>query len=355
MSTGYAYILDTPQSNSEGAATTRHPIARLGTYKDPRYGTFEITAKHYEQWRKNLHDIQHGRIPIDYDHGSDKTNGSTKAAGWIQELELDGDQVIADIEWTPEGADAVKNKYWQFVSPSFTNRYRDEQDRDQGAALVAVALTNRPFLRKNMPAINLSSVIDEIAERVEAATATGDTQSDMPRAEKESTSSSEDTTVKENEGTAMDKETKETVETVSLEQLAADADKVLLSQAELDQLTAKAERGEEAAKQLHQQTFMSAYEKASEEGRVDAKDETRERWQKLYDSNADVTLEALTTLPKVVSLNAPRGESGNPSTSEAPEGHDAERYELHQQAEAYADKHSVTYEDALTALENKGA
>lgn len=353
MDTSYTYILDTPNSTSaDGDATTsRHPIARLGTYKDPRYGKFEITPKDYEQWKKNLHSIQHGRIPIDYDHGSDKTNGSTKAAGWIKELELDGDQVIADIDWTPEGADAVKNKYWQFVSPSFTTRYRDEQDRDQGAALVAVALTNRPFLRKGMPAINLSQALDAVAERIEAGIATGDTQSDMPQAEKEST-------VNKDEGMAMPEKSTTaqleaaTIQAISLEQQAAAEGKVLLSQADLDDLTAKAEKGEEAAKQLHQQKFETAYDKASEEGRVDAKTETRERWEKLYDSNPSVTLDALADLPKVINLDAPRGENGK--VSDAPDGHDAERFELHQKAEAYAEKKGVSYEDALIALDSEG-
>jgi hypothetical protein len=147
-----AFLLDAPT-----AATSRHQIARLGSYADKRYGNFGITSEQVASWQRNLAELQNGTVAIDYDHASDKPGGSTKAAGWISNISIDGDKVLADVEWTPDGKDAVAKKYWRYFSPTFVDHYKDEQGKDVGPALIGTALTNRPFLRRGMPAINLSA------------------------------------------------------------------------------------------------------------------------------------------------------------------------------------------------------
>ena len=43
------------------------------------------------------------------------------AAGWFKGLELreNGDELWGEVEWTPKAAEAIRNKEYRFVSPSF--------------------------------------------------------------------------------------------------------------------------------------------------------------------------------------------------------------------------------------------
>jgi hypothetical protein len=146
---------DIPQLGSGRTPASRIVVARLGTYKDPRYGTFQITEKDFEGWSTNLRDTFGGRVSIDYDHSSDRGKG-TRAAGWIVGLERQGKDVIADVEWTPRGAKAIRDGSYKFISPTYTSHYTDETGTDRGRALVGAATTNRPVLRRGMPTLTLS-------------------------------------------------------------------------------------------------------------------------------------------------------------------------------------------------------
>lgn len=327
-----AFIADVPADitldNGE-TVTSEHPIAVLGSYKDPRYGKFAVTEKDYRSWVKNMADLQDGRIPIDYDHAPEK-GGATKAAGWITALKLAGEKVIASIEWTAEGAQSIRDRYWLYVSPSFTDHYTDEQNKDRGPALLGVALTNRPFLRRGMPAISLSRDTNEFSLAETDLSNRRDIHDEMPD---------------DNEQTG---EPTVTPEPKTLDQMAKDEGKILLDSGQYEELQARIKTGEDAAKQLHEQTFTAAYKKALSEGRVDAKDETKENFRKLYDANPTVTLDVIAGLDKVVKLDSAGGETG--STVDAPEGVDAERFELDRKARAYADEHKVDYTVALSKV-----
>ncbi len=157
-----------------GPIQARIPIAKVGRYKDRRYGKFAITEAQAEGWGRNLRETFGGRVPIDFDHSPEKGRGS-EAAAWIVglaigtgatfkaedaqqfgELDDDTEYVVANTEWTPQGAQAVRDGRWRYVSPTFHDRYRDESGADRGPALLGAGLTNRPFLRKGMPAITLT-------------------------------------------------------------------------------------------------------------------------------------------------------------------------------------------------------
>lgn len=329
---GYTFITDIPAEITLDDATdtptkSEHPIAVLGSYKDPRYGKFAVTEKDYRSWVKNMADLQDGRIPIDYDHAPEKGAGS-KAAGWITALKLAGEKVVATIEWTVEGVQAVKDRYWLYVSPSFTDHYTDEQDRDRGPALLGVALTNRPFLRRGMPAISLSQ--DGFAEH--DLDARRDSRNEMAA---------------ENE-TPEGKEAELVTETKTLDQMAKEEGKILLDSGQYEDLQARIKVGEDAAKQLHEQTFVAAYDKALEEGRVDAKEETKSNLRELYDANPAVTLDVIAGLGKVVTLDSAKGDGGE--SADVPEGVDADRFELDRKAKSYAAEHNVDYVVALSKV-----
>jgi hypothetical protein len=136
------------------ATTSKITIARLGTYKDPRWGTFSISEKDFEGWSTNLASTFGGAVSVDFDHSSDRGRG-TEAAGWIVGLERQGKDVVADVEWTPRGAAAIRDRSYRHISPTFTSHYVDEFGKDRGRALLGAACSNRPVLR-SLPTLSLS-------------------------------------------------------------------------------------------------------------------------------------------------------------------------------------------------------
>jgi phage I-like protein len=154
----HALLLDAP-----GTPTRQIQIARLGPVSDERYGDFSITRANAKNWAKNLSRLPGGRALCDFEHRSEKRPRDSQAAGWITGINLDGDRVMADIEWTPRGRKAVSSKRYLFVSPAF-GPYRTEDGAEHDDCLVSVALTNKPKL-DSLPALTLAA-----PERLEAAT-----------------------------------------------------------------------------------------------------------------------------------------------------------------------------------------
>jgi hypothetical protein len=137
-----------------GPARSRTAIAKLGKFKDGRYGTFTITRKDFDGWQRNL-SLFGGEVPVDVDHSPEK-RGVTEAAGWIKGLELGDDGIVwADIEWTALGEQALREKRYRFMSATFHNNLPDETGKRHGPALQGAALTNRPFL--SLPAVTLDA------------------------------------------------------------------------------------------------------------------------------------------------------------------------------------------------------
>tara|TARA_R110000796_G_scaffold45616_14_gene110310 strand:- start:1805 stop:2872 length:1068 start_codon:yes stop_codon:yes gene_type:complete len=84
-----------------------------------------------------------GMLPIDFGHGMDGLSGSdSRAAGWITGLSLNGDRIMANVEWSSAGEEALKGRVYRFISPTFTVF---EGTREAGLILRA-GLTNNPAL-----------------------------------------------------------------------------------------------------------------------------------------------------------------------------------------------------------------
>lgn len=84
-----------------------------------------------------------GMMPIDFDHALD--DGGSKdgrAAGWITGLEVVGDKIVASVDWTVAGREALQGKLYRFISPVFyTNPTNGEVTH-----LARAGLTNYPAL-----------------------------------------------------------------------------------------------------------------------------------------------------------------------------------------------------------------
>lgn len=149
----FAILLDAPAT-----PVTRMQVAEIADgFKDPRYGEFSITEAEARDWAKNLAALPGGRALIDEDHKSDKPSPhrNTEASGWITGLDVDGDKVFADVNWTPKGEAAIDEQRYLFFSPAF-GKHTNEKGEEFPNTLTGGALTNKPFLSK-MPMITLAS------------------------------------------------------------------------------------------------------------------------------------------------------------------------------------------------------
>ena len=147
----------TPSIELKEAGSKPIQIMKTGKFNSQRYGEFTITQDTYKEILSNFEGS--GKIPLDFNHGSGKTDPEqAKAGGWIQELFVDGDKLMAKVEFTEKAREYVANSEYRFISPEFVRNFvnpDDPEKKEVGAKLLAVALTNRPFLR-GMKEISLS-------------------------------------------------------------------------------------------------------------------------------------------------------------------------------------------------------
>jgi len=353
-----AFLLDTPITLDAGEnPTSRIQVAELGSFSDPRYGRFAITLAMVDSWRKNLAGYFGGEIAVDYDHATDR-GGSSEAAGWIKSLSVDGNQVWANVEWTPEGAKAVREKRWRFISPTFTESAKDKAGRQLGSTLHRVALTNDPFLR-GMAAVTLSAARPEFAERLDEP---ADSRPSMPDFDTKKLATAlgvDDDETKILAAVADLKAAAEKIpETPDLKVLAAaNPDVVLLTKGEHAKLKGEADaagalavRVQSLETETAEAKFTLAFDTAFNEGRLDAKPETRTLYKDLYDAAPEQALKLLAAAPKIVNT-VPKGTGGSADAGDAPEGTDPESYELDKRVTAYMAEHKINdYVIALSAV-----
>lgn len=145
-------------------------VAVVGDFVSPLYGEFSITKKDLRSMLDNfdsgVHPVPPTKLCMDYDHLSERPDapGDGKAAGWFEELELraNGKELWARIEWTADGAEAIRKKEYQFVSPSYHPAFTTPANVEAGCTLLAAAITNRPFLQ-GMDPLSLSSTFEGLA------------------------------------------------------------------------------------------------------------------------------------------------------------------------------------------------
>ena len=160
--------------------------ATLGTYKHPK-GEFTIDEKMLRSFVSNFETGYPSKVPVDYDHGTtsgiaDGTN-IVRKAGDIAEMRavLSEDDMTPEIKavvdkynarraelkvkskkpnpyglwvrWLPttKGLDTVKNREYTEMSISFVDDLEDNKGATQGPTILAVALTNTPFLDEMIP------------------------------------------------------------------------------------------------------------------------------------------------------------------------------------------------------------
>lgn len=143
-------LLDAP-----GDIRTRIQIAQLGDFKHARYGDFSVTESNVANWTKNLAHLPGGRAPIDLDHSANRLPRKTEAAGWITGIDMADGVPMADVEWTPVGEQAIRDKRYLFFSPTY-GKFEDEHGTVHDDTLVGGGLTNKPHFSK-LPTLSLAA------------------------------------------------------------------------------------------------------------------------------------------------------------------------------------------------------
>ena len=123
-------------------------VARTGTFFDRRYGEFEITRTLLAEMVRNFNARVYGQdIFIDVAHRPDEG-----AAGKITRLWVDGDRLLADVEWTPFGRQAITERGLSYLSAEYDENWTDNETRQpHGAVLFGAGLTIRPVIKRLNP------------------------------------------------------------------------------------------------------------------------------------------------------------------------------------------------------------
>lgn len=126
-------------------------ILRVGKFKHPQYGEFEITRQVLAEMKANFDNRVRGiDVAFDYFHDSDKA-----ASGWPTDLFLTegGDALWANVKWTNKARTMLAEREVRYFSPDFAFQWQDpETGQVFKNVLFGGGLTNRPFV-KEMAAI----------------------------------------------------------------------------------------------------------------------------------------------------------------------------------------------------------
>lgn len=142
----------------EGAKTSWIQLMPLGTYDHPDYGKIEITSERVQRFAANANNkVREIDLDIDYDHKM----LTTKAAGWIKEVQARNDGLWGLIDWTEEAAQAIKKKEYKYFSPEFVDEWQHPKTKQvYKDVLNGGGITNRPYLKDILP-LNLSEYMAE--------------------------------------------------------------------------------------------------------------------------------------------------------------------------------------------------
>lgn len=111
-----------------------------------------VTREMLEAYVKNFQEGVYGTdIQVNLRHDR---NG--EAAGWVKNLYIEGDRLLAEVEWTPLGIEKVGTKKYKFTSSELASSIPHHKTEEPVKnVLIGVALTNIPAV-KGLRAVTLS-------------------------------------------------------------------------------------------------------------------------------------------------------------------------------------------------------
>lgn len=115
-------------------------------------GTFKCSAFSCDRVLGAMTAAGRDKLPIDYNHGQVSFMGGSydagRAAGWFVPASRDGALWATEVEWTPQGRQALSDKEFRMFSPAFLT----DENRNV-VELINVALTNLPATLRQTPLV----------------------------------------------------------------------------------------------------------------------------------------------------------------------------------------------------------
>ncbi len=147
--------------------TIKVPFFRLGNWRHPVYGPLEGTQEKFDAIISNFKKNVLGRPPyIRLGHSKDSapTFGDAPAEAWVYDVIQEGPVLYALAHATgQEIITAIKDKRYRFASPEYQENYvSKETGTPSGPTLMAIGLTNEPFLTKLPDTVALADHPNEL-------------------------------------------------------------------------------------------------------------------------------------------------------------------------------------------------
>lgn len=152
------------KADDSGDLPSKIMLVQAGEWPDSVKGNLSISVGDLLQMKMNFDNgvARPGQglgLPIDFSH-----NEWEQAAGWINELEVDGDTLYSvNTEWSDAGKSAILGKMFKCISPSFypagRGGWQDPENLEVSVdnVLVGAGLTNIPFF-KGLSAVKASAL-----------------------------------------------------------------------------------------------------------------------------------------------------------------------------------------------------
>ncbi len=117
-------------------------ILRTGVIRDRDW---KITSDMLNDYVKNFKDNTYGtEVQVNCEH-----RRGSEAAGWVQDVYIDGNKLMCKVEWTEMGAEKIKKKLFKFVSAELAYEYPHYKTGDLTKnVFIGLALTNTPALKR---------------------------------------------------------------------------------------------------------------------------------------------------------------------------------------------------------------
>lgn len=132
-------------SLGDGKKESTIEVLRVGTIRDRG---LVITKQMLEDYVANHAANVYG-TPLQVNLGH---NREGEAAGWIKDLFIEGERLMARIEWTELGVDKLTKKLYQFVSSELAPKFpHADTGKPVSNVFIGAALTNTPALKHQEP------------------------------------------------------------------------------------------------------------------------------------------------------------------------------------------------------------
>jgi phage I-like protein len=112
-------------------------------------GPLDITTEHIVQMEANFRASQLD-ILVDWEHSS-AFGMSSKAAGWVYEVDVRDDGLWGRVRWTPDALAEITKEEYRYLSPFFCMNWKsDKSGQMMGAKVFSTTLTNIPYFEEGL-------------------------------------------------------------------------------------------------------------------------------------------------------------------------------------------------------------